>query len=95
MLDTIEDKSGTPSADHALAHLSGLFSWYALRHENYNSPIVRGMRRASPKERARERILTDDEIRTLWKATGNIGDLTKLLLLTAQRREKVAAMKWD
>ena len=53
------------------------------------------MRRASPNDRARERILTDDEIRTLWKATGNIGDLTKLLLLTAQRREKVAAMKWD
>ena len=48
MLDEIEDKSGTSSADHALAHLSGLFSWYALRHENYDSPIVRGMRRASP-----------------------------------------------
>ena len=45
MLDTIEDKSGTSSADHALAHLSGLFSWYALRHENYNSPIIKGMRR--------------------------------------------------
>lgn len=95
LLDDIEDKSGTASADHALAHLSGLFSWYALRHENYNSPIVRGMRRASPKERARERILTDDEIRTLWKATGDIGDLTKLLLLTAQRREKVVRMRWD
>ena len=95
MLNTIEDKSGTSSADHALAHLSGIFSWYELGHENYNSPIIKGMRRGSPKEQARDRILTDDEIRTLWKATGNIGDLTKLLLLTAQRREKVAAMKWD
>ncbi len=95
MLDTIEDQSGAASADHALAHLSGLFSWYALRHENYNSPIVRGMRRTSPKERARERILTDDEIRTLWKASGNIGDLTKLLLLTGQRLDKVASMRWD
>ena len=92
MLDAIEDKSGTSSADHALAHLSKLFSWYALRHENYDSPIVRGMRRGSS---ARDRILTDDEIRTLWKATGTSGDLTKLLLLTAQRLSKVAGMKWD
>ena len=52
------------------------------------------MRRGSSKE-LRDRILTDEEIRTLWKATGTVGDLTKLLLLTAQRREKVAAMKWD
>ena len=53
------------------------------------------MRRSSSKENARKRILTDDEIRTLWEATGNIGDLTKLCLLTAQRRGKVASMKWD
>jgi integrase len=94
MLDTIEDRSGASAATHALAYLSGVCSWYALRNENYSSPIIRGMRRTSSKERARKRILDDDEIRTLWKATGNIGDLTKLLLLTAQRRDKVASMKW-
>jgi integrase len=93
MLDSIEDKSGASSADHALAHLSGLFGWYALRNENYASPIIRGMRRILHK--GRERILSDDEIRELWKATGNIGDLTKLLLLTAQRRDKVASMRWE
>jgi integrase len=94
MLDTIEDQSGASAATHALAHLSGVFSWYALRNENYASPIIRGMRRTSAKERARKRILSDDEIRTLWKVRGTIGDLIKLLLLTAQRKDKVASMKW-
>jgi integrase len=92
MLDKIKDNSGPSAHDHALAYLSGLFGWYALRNESYGSPIIKGMRLGS---KARDRILSDDEIRELWKATGNIGDLTKLLLLTAQRRDKVASMRWE
>ena len=45
-----------------------------------------------------KRILSDDEIRKLWATcdTANgYGALVKLLLLTGQRREKVAAMRWD
>ena len=54
------------------------------------------MKRTSAKERARDRILNDDEIRAVWKAAdGTFGDMVKLLLLTGQRREKVAAMRWQ
>jgi integrase len=54
------------------------------------------MRRSKTKERARTRILTDNEIRTIWrKAEGAFGDLLRLLLLTGQRRDKVASMKWE
>jgi integrase len=56
------------------------------------------MRRSNTKERARTRILTDDEIRAVWKhaeANGTFGAMVRLLLLTAQRREKVAAMRWQ
>jgi len=54
------------------------------------------MRRTNPQERARERILTDDEIRAVWNAaTGAYGNVVRFLLLTAQRREKVAAMRWS
>ena len=54
------------------------------------------MRRTNPKERARERVLTDEEIRAVWNnATGAYGRLVRFLLLTAQRREKVATMRWD
>jgi integrase len=67
-----------------------------LLDDDYVSPVTRGMRRSSTKERARERILTDDEIRTMWKAAdkhGVFGALVKTLLLTGQRREKVATMR--
>jgi integrase len=43
-----------------------------------------------------KRILNDEEIHTLWPACGEagaFGALVKVLLLTAQRRDKVAIMR--
>ena len=56
------------------------------------------MRRTSSKDRARTRILNDDEIRAIWKqaeAHGTFGALVRLLLLTGQRRTTVASMRWE
>jgi integrase len=98
LLDKIEDGAGAVSADLVLSTVRGIFNWYATRHDNYSSPIVKGMRRSSPKERARKRVLSDDEIRAVWQAAsenGTFGAFMRVLLLTAQRREKVAAMRWQ
>jgi integrase len=96
LLDSIEDRAGPVAADRVLQILSSIFNWFAARHDDYNSPIVRGMRRTKTRERARDRTLSDDEVRLIWsKAEGTFGDLVKLLLLTGQRRDKVASMKWD
>ena len=49
-------------------------------------------------ERARRRILDDDEVRAVWAACadlGTFGAILKILLLTGQRRDKVVTMKWD
>jgi integrase len=97
LMDRVQDDAGPTSADMVLAVVSGICSWYAARNDNYNSPIVRGMRRSSPKERARKRILNDEELRTIWKAAeanGTFGGFIRLLLLTGQRKEKVATMQW-
>lgn len=98
LLDTIEDNSGPVMADRVLATLRKLFNWIEVRDEEYTSPIVRGMRVSSAKERARKRILTDDEIRLLWPAcdqVGTFGAFVKVALLSAQRKSKVATMRWD
>jgi integrase len=97
LLDTVEDNAGAVSADKTLAHLSSVFNWYASRHDDYRTPLVKGMRRSKPSERARERILSDDELRAVWKAAeanGTFGAFLRVLLLTGQRRDKVATMKW-
>jgi integrase len=55
------------------------------------------MARTKPKERARDRILADDELRDLWQATeagGVFFAIVRLLLLTAQRRDEVSQMQW-
>jgi integrase len=100
LLDQIEDKSGPVMADHVLAIVRKLFNWYAARDEEFRSPIVKGMARTKPKDRARKRTLSDVELRALWAATATIepavfGSLVRFLLLTAQRRDEAARARWS
>ena len=81
-----------------LAVIRKLMNWYAARDDDFLSPIVKGMHRNNGGDHKRTRTLNDDEIKSLWKAadgSGTFGNLLKVSLLTAQRREKVATMKWD
>src|SRR6516225_1449724 len=96
MLDEIEDANGPVMADRTLAYLRKAFNWYATRDDQFNVPVVRGMARVKPKERARTRVLSDEEIRIIWPAlgkAGTFGAIVKTLLLTAQRRDEVAHMR--
>jgi len=98
MLDKIADERGLVMADQTLAYLRKAFNWYSGKDEDFNSPIVRGMVRTKPRERARTRVLSDDEIRIMWPVldyAGTFGALVKTLLLTAQRRDEVAHMSWN
>jgi integrase len=48
-------------------------------------------------KKARDRILSDDEIRAVWNAcTGmnTFGALVRVLLLTGQRKDKLATLRW-
>jgi integrase len=100
LLDRIKNRHGRNQADAVLRTISSVMSWYAIKDDRYNSPIVKGMdrdRRTLP-ERSRSRILDDHEIRALWEATsdmGVFGSLVKMLLLTGQRLRKVAHMQWQ
>ena len=97
LLDKVEDSAGARSADYVLSIVRGICNWYATRNDDYASPIVRGMRRSNPQERARKRILNDDELRAVWKqaeSASTFGAFVRILLLTAQRRDTVAAMRW-
>jgi integrase len=95
LLDRVEDERGKRMADLTLAHVRSMMNFYAKRSDDYVSPIVRGMGRRNGDHR-RARILSDDEIRALWKvapAVGGYGDLCKCLLLTGSRRSKLETMQ--
>ena len=96
LLDDIDDRHSAAMANYVLATIRSVMNWYQSRDENYSSPLVKGMRKGKPE--ARDRILNDNEIRRVWQAagaSGTFGALLKMLLLTAQRREKVTSMCWD
>ena len=98
LLDAVQDSNGSSQADAVLATVRGIMNWHASRSDDYVSPIARGMRRTDPKSRKRARVLDDEELRTVWKvAEGNgvFGAILRLAILTAQRRNKIAAMLWD
>jgi integrase len=95
LLDGIEDENGPVMADRTLALIRKIMNWHASRSDEFRSPIVRGMARTKPKERARERTLTDDELRSVWgKAEGVFGSLVRFILLTAARRAEAAELRW-
>jgi len=96
LLDRIEDENGPVMADRTLATIRKIMNWHASRSDEFRSPIVRGMARTSTKERARARVLTDDEIRAIWRASGAAKGpfpaFVQFLLLTGARRSEAAAM---
>jgi integrase len=92
LLDRLE-KHGLAQTDNVLATIRGIMNWFQVRDENYVSPIVRGMQRNEKK--ARDRILSDEEIRAVWNVcAGTYGNLLKLALLTGSRKEKLATLRW-
>jgi integrase len=103
LLDKIEDENGPVMCDRVLAHLRKCFNWVASRDDQFNSPIVKGMARTKPAERARKRVLDDQEIRDLWTALDTLNNkvpacfpaFTKTLLLTGERLRMVSNMPWS
>jgi hypothetical protein len=67
LLDHVEDNHGARQADLVLTIVRAIMNWHATRHDHYNPVVVKGMRRQNPKQHTRARILTDDEIRAIWK----------------------------
>jgi integrase len=97
MLDTIADENGPVMADRALALTRKAFNWRATRDDDFQPPIVKGMAKTKPHERARTRILDDQEIRDLWVALDLMGGrypaFVRTVFLTATRREEAARMR--
>ncbi|MDW3117174.1 MAG: tyrosine-type recombinase/integrase [Roseovarius pacificus] len=94
LLDGIADSGRVVTANRVRAYLSSFFNWCVERDVIAASPLF-GVKPVA-KEASRERVLSDDEIRWLWRAGDDLGQpwgqIAKLLLLTGQRRAEVAGM---
>jgi integrase len=96
LLDRIEDERGPAMANRTLGIINRVMNFHASRSDDFRSPIVRGMGRGT--EKARSRVLSDDELRAIWKATTDYpayGPLFRFILLTATRRNEAGQMRWS
>ncbi len=102
LLDRIMD-AGRPymanrvnMANRVRAALSAFFNWCVANSRLDVSPAQNTP--APFKEKSRDRVLSDDEIVALWTAWDRMGWpfglAFKLMLVTGQRRNEVARMRW-
>jgi integrase len=87
---------GPVAAARARSHLSALFTW-AMREGLVEANPTIATNDPAAGVKARERVLTGDEIKVLWAACrdDSFGKIVKLLLLTGARREEIGGLRWD
>ncbi len=101
MLDKVTKSSGPSLADRILSHTRRALNWYEANSsdDTFRVPVVRGMAKTSPRERARKRVLTADELREISSALPSINPvfagIVRVLMYSAQRRDEIARMRWN
>ena len=96
LLDQIVERGAPIMANRALALVRKIFNWAISRELLDHNPCFQV--KAPSKEVERDRVLSEEEIRSVWAACGQL-DLVlhayfKLSLLTAQRGGEVRMMRW-
>lgn len=96
VLDGIIERGAPIQANRTLEILRKIFNWGISREIVDANPCQMIERPA--RENPRERVLSDDEIRAIWKALGKetvlMCGMFRMRLLTAQRGNEVSQMRW-
>lgn len=96
LLNSVANSSGPVASNRLRSALSAFFGW--VMREGVRMPEGNPAANTNKcQERARERVLTDDELKKIWSACANddFGHVVKLLILTGQRRGEIGALRWN
>jgi integrase len=96
LLQEIIKAHGCTSAARARGNLSALFTW-AMKEALCESNPVIGTNDPAQGIKPRDRVLSDEEIRIIWKACrdDDFGRIVRLLLASGCRREEIASLMWS
>ena len=95
VLDNLSQDGKTAMASRTAAYGRACYQWAVKRGTLAVNPFLNLPLAADAK---RERVLTDDELRSIWQAAAGPGPYNAIvhtLILTGQRRGEVAGMAWD
>ena len=97
VLDRLARAGRLTIAGRTVAYGRACFSWARKRGKLAVNPFVDLPISAAKSER--DRVLDDDEVAEVWATAGQLpfpfGPFFKIALLTLQRREEVAGMRWS
>ncbi len=97
LVGDVVDRGAGVQANRLLANLKLFFAWCAEQQYVQASPAAAISK--PRRERPRERVLSTAELARIWRAADAqgypFGPIVKLLILTAQRRDEVAEMRWS
>jgi integrase len=93
-LSEIDKNSGAVTANRVRASMSAMYTWGMRGGLVLANPVANTNKR---EERPRDRILGDAELRLIWKALedNQYGAIVKLLMLTGQRANEIAGLRWS
>jgi integrase len=94
-LRVIAKDNGPTTANRARSTLSSMFAWAIGEGLCESNPII-GTN--VQQETARERVLTDAELASIWNAAAedhDYGRIVRLLMLTGQRRDEIGGLRWS
>lgn len=88
---------GATSAARARGALSSFFGWCMRQGMGVKANPTIGTDNPIYGMAPRDRVLTDDEIRAIWRncADDDFGRIVRLLLLTACRRDEIGGLRWS
>jgi integrase len=103
LVEQINDRGAPVMAAAVFSQARALFHWAEHRgtYDLERSPCdrVRVVELVSRRKALRQRVLTDDELRAFWKATGRMAypqqPMLRLLLLTGMRKNEAAGLRWS
>jgi integrase len=89
----ITNTSGAVTANRVRTSLSAMFRWGMFEGLATSNPVAVTHKN---EERARDRVLSDEELIVIWKLLGqdSYGDVIKLLALTGARAAEIAQLRW-
>lgn len=96
LLDELKETKGTVTANRTLAYARAAYSWAVQRQRLPLNPL-RGIERPG-RETPRERLLNAAELGAIWRGCDRLGPAiagcVRMMMLTVQRRNEVASMRW-
>lgn len=93
--DIVLDRGATAAA-RARQSLSAFFTWLIREGIADANPVI-GTNDPARGMQARDRVLSDAELRIIWRASGegDFGRILRLLALTGARRDEIGGLKWS